>query len=207
MSLATLESLTLGMINYDDIMINFGKWYYKDEFTPTGEMFDVGNTCSYAIDNYFAHKKPVNLCGLTKENSNGNGSLMRIHPTEMKIVSKLFSDHKYNIYYFGVSKGGLIGCWYGADNPNIKRFVSVNAPLMINFFNKTKPALEKLKEKVVMVYGKLDPSYRYTPFLEGVADYKMVEGADHYFKGKMCEFENSIDEYLLFDLKQTNIAK
>lgn len=71
MSLATLESLTLGMVNYDDIMINFGKWYYKDEFTPTGEMFDVGNTCSYAIDNYFAHKKPINLCGLTKENSNG----------------------------------------------------------------------------------------------------------------------------------------
>ncbi len=28
-----------------------GGWYYNDEFTPTGEMFDVGNTCSYAIWN------------------------------------------------------------------------------------------------------------------------------------------------------------
>lgn len=88
MSLATLESLTLGMVNYDDIMINFGKWYYKDEFTPTGEMFDVGNTCSYAIDNYFAHKKPINLCGLKKENSNGNGSLMRIHPIALYLHTR-----------------------------------------------------------------------------------------------------------------------
>ena len=59
MSLCTLESLTLGMVNYDDIMINFGKWYYDDDFTPTGEMFDVGNTCSTAIDNYFVKKKVV----------------------------------------------------------------------------------------------------------------------------------------------------
>ena len=80
MSLCTLESLTLGMVNYDDIMINFGKWYYDDDFTPTGEMFDVGNTCSTAIDNYFVKKKPINLCGLDNEHSNGNGSLMRIHP-------------------------------------------------------------------------------------------------------------------------------
>ena len=80
MSLATLDSLTSGKIDYDDIMINFGKWYYKDEYTPTGEMFDVGNTCSYAIDNYFIHRKPIYECGLKDERSNGNGSLMRIHP-------------------------------------------------------------------------------------------------------------------------------
>ena len=80
MSLATLDSLANGKIDYDDIMINFGKWYYKDEYTPTGEMFDVGNTCSIAIDNYFVHHKTVHECGLTDEHSNGNGSLMRIHP-------------------------------------------------------------------------------------------------------------------------------
>ena len=56
---------------------------YDDEYTPTGEMFDVGNTCSYAIDNYFAYHKPVEECGLTGEHSNGNGSLMRIHPFVM----------------------------------------------------------------------------------------------------------------------------
>jgi ADP-ribosyl-[dinitrogen reductase] hydrolase len=102
MSLATLESLTFGMLDYDNIMINFGKWYYKDEFTPTGEMFDVGNTCSYAIDNYFAHKKPINLCGLTNENSNGNGSLMRIHPVALYLYTRddLIIEEKIEIIHF-----------------------------------------------------------------------------------------------------------
>ena len=80
MSLAALDSLAKGIINWDEIMCNFGKWYYKDEYTPTGEMFDVGNTCSTAIENYFIYKKPYHKCGLSDERSNGNGSLMRIHP-------------------------------------------------------------------------------------------------------------------------------
>lgn len=80
MSLAALDSLANGIINWDEIMHNFGKWYYKDEYTPTGEMFDVGNTCSAAIENYFVYKKTYHKCGLSDEHSNGNGSLMRIHP-------------------------------------------------------------------------------------------------------------------------------
>ena len=52
MSLAALDSLANGKLDFDDIMVKFGEWYYDDEYTPTGEMFDVGNTCSYAIDNY-----------------------------------------------------------------------------------------------------------------------------------------------------------
>ena len=102
MSLCTLESLTKGKIDYDDIMTNFGKWYYEDEFTPTGEMFDVGNTCSYAIENYFKVKKPINLCGLTNEHSNGNGSLMRIHPIALYLYTRddLSIDEKIEIIHF-----------------------------------------------------------------------------------------------------------
>ncbi len=80
MSLAALDSLASGNLDFDDVMLRFGQWYYNDEYTPTGEMFDVGNTCSYAIDNYFAYHKPIEECGLTGEHYNGNGSLMRIHP-------------------------------------------------------------------------------------------------------------------------------
>ena len=80
MSIAALDSLASGKVDFDDVMRRFGLWYYKDEYTPTGEMFDVGNTCSFAIDNYFANHLPVGECGLTGERSNGNGSLMRIHP-------------------------------------------------------------------------------------------------------------------------------
>lgn len=80
MSLAALDSLASGKLNFDDIMIKFSEWYYKDKYTPTGKTFDIGNTCACAIDNYFMHGKSVNECGLADEKSNGNGSLMRIHP-------------------------------------------------------------------------------------------------------------------------------
>lgn len=32
MSLASLDSLTDGKVDFDEIMHNFGKWYYHDEF-------------------------------------------------------------------------------------------------------------------------------------------------------------------------------
>jgi len=80
MSLCALESLATGTVDFDRIMRNFGSWYYNDEFTPSGEMFDVGNTCSFAIHNYHKQNCTYKECGLTEENSNGNGSLMRIHP-------------------------------------------------------------------------------------------------------------------------------
>ena len=80
MSLCALASLVRGVVDYDEIMQNFGKWYYNDEFTPAGEMFDVGNTCSFAIHNYHKANCSYKECGLDDVRSNGNGSLMRIHP-------------------------------------------------------------------------------------------------------------------------------
>ena len=80
MSLCALESLSKGMIDYDDIMRNFGKWYYDEEFTADGEVFDVGCTCLAAIFNYIDLGLSANKCGAKNERANGNGSLMRIHP-------------------------------------------------------------------------------------------------------------------------------
>ncbi len=80
MSLAALDSLADGKVDFDDVMIRFGKWYYNDAYTPTGKMFDVGNTCSDAIEHYFKDHKSIEECGLVGERANGNGSLMRIHP-------------------------------------------------------------------------------------------------------------------------------
>ena len=80
MSLAALDSLAGGRLNWTEIMDNFGAWYYRDAYTPTGKLFDVGITCSRAIENYAAHGKSPQECGLTEDSANGNGSLMRIHP-------------------------------------------------------------------------------------------------------------------------------
>lgn len=80
MSLCALDAFGEGKINFDKVMVNFARWYYQDLFTPTGEMFDVGNTCSIAIERYMREQVSWRECGLTDERSNGNGSLMRIHP-------------------------------------------------------------------------------------------------------------------------------
>ena len=80
MSIAALDAIGEYELNFDRVMQNFGKWYYHSDFTPTGKIFDVGNTCSEAIENYFKLKLPLNQCGLMGDYSNGNGSLMRIHP-------------------------------------------------------------------------------------------------------------------------------
>lgn len=81
MTLAALDSLSEGMVDYDDIMEKFVRWCSEDAYTPTDEMFDIGRTCLTAIRNYLATDgKPALECGLTDERSNGNGSLMRIHP-------------------------------------------------------------------------------------------------------------------------------
>ena len=83
MALATLDSLSQGKLDLKDMMDKFAKWYHRDWYTPTGKMFDVGNTCSTAIENYSLRKLPPEVCGLAGEHSNGNGALMRIHPAAL----------------------------------------------------------------------------------------------------------------------------
>ena len=80
MSLCALDILSKGTLDYNGIMENFCKWYDNGDFTPEGFLFDIGNTCSYAIYNYSHGKMHANNCGLFDIKSNGNGSLMRIHP-------------------------------------------------------------------------------------------------------------------------------
>lgn len=95
MALCALQSLAKGAVNYDEIMRNFGKWCYNGEFTPEGFVFDIGNTCSYAIDNYFYGKMSAISCGLSDVMSNGNGSLMRIHPFVLYAVCNSINNSDF----------------------------------------------------------------------------------------------------------------
>ena len=80
MTLATLSSIIgRGEVDPEDIMTQFVRWEYEGEYTPFGEAFDEGNTCSTAIFNFHKYGD-VKTCGCSTENSNGNGSLMRILP-------------------------------------------------------------------------------------------------------------------------------
>lgn len=78
MTLATVNALA-SPFSYERIMKEFLKWRYEAAYTATNEVFDVGITCGDAL---FAYKNgtPALACGRTADNSNGNGSLMRILP-------------------------------------------------------------------------------------------------------------------------------
>ena len=102
---------------------------------------------------------------------------------DISTVEQTLGREDFEIYYLGVSKGGLIGIWHGCDEPRIVRMVSVNAPLMINYHGKTLPGVKKLgRDRLTMVYGSLDPSYKYVPFVEKHANVRILEGEDHNLK-------------------------
>ena len=88
MSIAALDSLKKGKVDFDEIMLNFCKWFYSAAYTPADEVFDIGTTCETAIKNYFKQGMSTSECGLCDENSNGNGSLMRIHPFALYLYSQ-----------------------------------------------------------------------------------------------------------------------
>ncbi len=94
MALATLDSIReLGEVDLDDIMDSFVSWYEEGEYTPFGEAFDMGNTCSLAIEKYEQEHDPM-LCGGISEHSNGNGSLMRIVPACLYAYTKGLPDEE-----------------------------------------------------------------------------------------------------------------
>lgn len=90
MTLATLDSLRNG---YDptDMMDKFVAWYEKGEYTPYGEVFDIGNTCARAIEQYL-RGADLSECGGYGEKDNGNGSLMRIMPICLYMYQKQKKD-------------------------------------------------------------------------------------------------------------------
>ena len=80
MTLATVESLKRsGRVDPVDIMYNFKNWYEYGQFTPHGEVFDIGGTTRKAIGRFQAGWN-AEFCGGCHEHDNGNGALMRILP-------------------------------------------------------------------------------------------------------------------------------
>ena len=80
MALATLASIKdKGKIDYKDIMDRFHDWCMYGEYTPFGEVFDIGIATSRAVMKYSNGAGALESGGKT-EWDNGNGSLMRILP-------------------------------------------------------------------------------------------------------------------------------
>lgn len=86
MTLATMDSLCSGL-DYEDIMARFKNWRFDKRYTPHGEVFDAGGICTHAIRNYMMGLE-ARECGIDGENSNGNGSLMRILPAVLFVLKE-----------------------------------------------------------------------------------------------------------------------
>ncbi len=88
MMLATADSIIKrGRIDYADIMENFQGWRLNGEYTPFGNVFDIGISCAKAISMYRPRVDPMK-CGGLGERDNGNGSLMRIMPVSLLFAVK-----------------------------------------------------------------------------------------------------------------------
>ncbi len=78
LTLCLMDSLLAGY-DVEDIGLKFQMWFYGNLWTPHGEVFDAGITTRYAIEKLRAGMSALNS-GPDDENSNGNGSLMRVLP-------------------------------------------------------------------------------------------------------------------------------
>lgn len=78
--LALADSLaTCGRFDARDFGARLVAWYRHGEYTPDGNVFDIGNTTRAAIVAIEAGT-PAERAGLREASSNGNGSLMRVLP-------------------------------------------------------------------------------------------------------------------------------
>ena len=120
-----------------------------------------------------------------------------VYLREMAALGSRVANGNVRMYYLGVSKGGLIGLWYGKSNPVLRNILTVNAPLMINFYSKTLPAIKELtRDRATLLYGSLDPSYKYLPFVEKHASVRVIEGADHNLVGSPLSIRDVAIEWL-----------
>lgn len=78
MILATVDDIIDGY-NLDSLARKFVNWMHIGQYSPFGEVFDIGNTTYESLMKYKYGNNPLN-CGLKSPKASGNGSLMRILP-------------------------------------------------------------------------------------------------------------------------------
>jgi ADP-ribosylglycohydrolase len=83
--LCTADSLINHDFDLHDLGRRFVRWYREGHRTPWGKVFDVGGTTRRAIGRLENGVEPE-MAGDGGENSNGNGSLMRILPIALRFA-------------------------------------------------------------------------------------------------------------------------
>ena len=85
--LCTTDSLVNHVFNLADMGERFVRWMNDGLWTANGEAFDVGSTTSTALL-HIANGTSADRAGSQHEDSNGNGSLMRILPVVFRFAGE-----------------------------------------------------------------------------------------------------------------------
>lgn len=91
MTLATMAALSESS-QPQETMTNFAKWIYNADFTPFGQVFDVGMQTQKAVDHFHRLAIVPEEMDATDEFSNGNGALMRIMPISVLMTDDVKSN-------------------------------------------------------------------------------------------------------------------
>jgi len=115
LTLCLAQSLT-GGFNLKNIADKFVAWLEDGYLTPQGTAFGIGKTTRMAINNLKRGKDPQHS-GLTGEDSNGNGSLMRILPLayycyHMEISKRLDTTGKVSAITHAHQRSVIACCIY-----------------------------------------------------------------------------------------------
>lgn len=98
LTIALIKALGDKEFNVDSIARRMMDWLYKGKYTANGKVFDVGNTTREAIWRMHKGVPPIEAGG-KDEYSNGNGSLMRIHPLAFYLLDVDNFEEKKNMIY------------------------------------------------------------------------------------------------------------
>ena len=113
---------------------------------------------------------------------------------ELQSVFTALNTH-YQVLFAGVSSGAVVAIEQSPDIYDLQKLLLINPPITISL-PKIKRSLEAMKDATFnFVFGSNDPTYRFLPLLDNVKsqsliNLKMVEGADHNFKGMEKEFKD-----------------
>jgi ADP-ribosyl-[dinitrogen reductase] hydrolase len=115
--LCTADSLVNHEFNLADMGERFVRWMNDGLWTAWGEPFDVGCATSTALLR-IAHGTPAHEAGSLHEDSNGNGSLMRILPVVLRFSAEpieLFADRveKVSAITHGHPRSRMACVFYG----------------------------------------------------------------------------------------------
>lgn len=94
LTIATIDAITKGGINYTAMADNFVRWFTANQFCSINESFGIGSTTLKSLVRYTQRLEESYECGGDTIEDNGNGSIMRILPIAYYFVARKDTDKR-----------------------------------------------------------------------------------------------------------------